>query len=147
MLSTSFIEHCYFILQITYFSIPVVLVLQVLVVQGNHLICEIGDFMLEFYVFLVDELHVLDANVWVVVVTRLAASGAGVGIVSFEDVYEVAVVLHLGFIWVLFVAATADVEALGLPHFVFVDLKRILFYFTVAVVPILFVVTAIVHVF
>ena len=96
---------------------------------------------------MVDELHVLDANVWVVVVTRLAASGAGVGIVSFEDVYEVAVVLHLGFIWVLFVAATADVEALGLPHFVFVDLKRILFYFTVAVVPILFVVTAIVHVF
>ena len=97
---------------------------------------------------MVDELHVLDANVWVVVVTRLAASGAGIGIVSFENIYEIAIVLHLGFIWVLFVAAiAADVEALGLPHFVFVDLKRILFYFTVAVVPILFVVTAIVHVF
>jgi len=120
----------------------------VLVIQVNHLICEIGDFMLKFDVFLVDELHVLDANVWVVVVTRLAASGAGIGIVSFENIYEIAIVLHLGFIWVLFVAATAaDVEALGLPHFVFVDLKRILFYFTVAVVPILFVVTAIVHVF
>lgn len=97
---------------------------------------------------MVDELHVLDANVWVVVVTRLGASGAGIGIVSFENIYEIAIVLHLGFIWVLFVAAiAADVEALGLPHFVFVDLKRILFYFTVAVVPILFVVTAIVHVF
>jgi len=104
--------------------------------------------MLEFYVLLVDELHVLDANVWVVVVTRVAACGAGIGIISFKNIYEIAIVLHLGFIWMLFVAAiAADVEALGLPHFVFVDLKRILFYFTVAVVPILFVVTTIVHVF
>ena len=104
--------------------------------------------MLEFYVFLVNELHILDANVWVVVVTRLGACGAGIGIISFENIYEIAIVLHLGFIWMLFVAAiAADFEALGLPHFVFVDLKRILFYFTVAVVPILFVVTTIVHVF
>jgi len=104
--------------------------------------------MLEFYVLLVDELHVLDANVWVVVVTRVAACGAGIGIISFKNIYEIAIVLHLGVIWMLFVAAiAADVEALGLPHFVFVDLKRILFDFTVAVVPILFVVTTIVHVF
>ena len=104
--------------------------------------------MLEFYVFLVNELHILDAHVWVVVVTRLGACGAGIGIISFENIYEIAIVLHLGFIWMLFVAAiAADFEALGLPHFVFVDLKRILFYFTVAVVPILFIVTTIVHVF